>query len=353
LDELTVVPERVLTVLGDFLSAGRDGRWLIVAGDYGTGKTHSLSLIRELGLRSGFATCYLSADGYGSTLNQPQRFLHALLSTLESPGHRGRRYEDLIHGILLDPNGVGTLRDIVGPHLVTGREIDREVNLHIELLAAAAGRPGAHDRSASSRERISYHLCGHSIAHRAGPDVRTMAYVLIRIAQDMMVRTGARGLLVLIDEVESIYTKLSVQSRPGAYRVLAALCESRFLRACSVALAMTPDACRELSAAIPGMLSDAVASPYEPVPSLARALAAGSILTLQCQPLTPEIRVQLLERVRNLYRRAYPGALDLDRFEENWSAHVERWAAREVPVRLLVRQAVDVLDRARYRFSAD
>jgi hypothetical protein len=267
---------------------------------------------------------------------------------MEIPGHQASGYQDALHELLLDSQGLRKLREIVAPHLIASREIDREVHSHISLLAAAHDRDDEESQVTSSRDRVAYFLCGQSITHRAGADARALAYLLLRIAHDVAVTFGSSGLMILIDEVESIYTKLPAQARMGAYRVLAALCHSGFFPRCSVAIAMTPDACRQLALAIPSMQHDGATSPLEPVPALARALREESVITLECRPLTRDIRTQLLQRVRDIYTRAYPATLDIRDCDGGWREHVDRAIREEVPVRVLVRRAVDFLDRIRY-----
>jgi hypothetical protein len=350
LEELTVAPDRAMAALRSFLSTDREHRWVVVAGDYGHGKSHTLYLIRDLAERSQLATCYLSADGYGSALNHPQRFLHTLLSTMEVPGRRVRGYEDLLHELLLDEHDASRLRDVVLPYLLTGREVDREVNHELSRVISALqeGDVEGEDRIRSAAA-ISYYLSGQSIAHRGGADARQIAYILLRIAVELVKELGATRLVVIVDEAESIYTKLSPKARQGAYRVLAALCESPFLGDCSVGVAMTPDACRELASAARYMDEDPNALGSEPVRALAKSLTDGSVLTLQCRALRPDVRRELLDRVKTLYERAYPGAHPAISMSDRWRAYARAATAADVPVRVLVRQAVDFLDGERYR----
>jgi hypothetical protein len=182
--------------------------------------------------------------------------------------------------------------------------------------------------------------------HRAGPTGREAAYLLLRLVQEFAASLGARRVVILIDEGESVYTKLAPQARAGAYRVLSALCESSALAGFCVAIAMTPDACHAMATDVRWMAADASGLPDEPVRALARTIEGGEVMTLQCRALDRVERAALLERVRALYRRAYP-AWDAAA-DGTWARHVDRASHADISPRLLVREAMNLLDSLRY-----
>jgi hypothetical protein len=94
------------------------------------------------------------------------------------------------------------------------------------------------------------------------------------------------------------------------------------------------------------MLTDADCLPLEPVRELAGALAAASIPSLVCEPPRSEGRMELLERVRTLYLQAYPGTNADGRGLRDLVAR--GGAGANLPLRPLLRLAVDYLDRLRY-----
>jgi hypothetical protein len=149
---------------------------------------------------------------------------------------------------------------------------------------------------------------------------------------------------VLIDEVESVYTKLPTgRSRDGAYRVLSALCASPDLNALRVALAITPDAWRHFRGDA-NTFGNIGALHCEPVASWGGALST-SLSMISLQPLEANDRRELVRRVSALYSRMYvPPVRAVDRV-------IDQMVSREVPVRVLVRQVVDHLDVERYRVS--
>jgi hypothetical protein len=155
-----------------------------------------------------------------------------------------------------------------------------------------------------------------------------------------------RGLAISVDETESIYTKLpNARSRRGAMRVLAGLCQFPH---CRVLLAVTPDAFRNFVSDVSLTFPDSHALPAEDVPQWANTLKAGAIPILDCRPLTRDERKKLVEAVRKVYARAYGDETLSDGFKQTWDRHIQLSADPHVPVRLVVRQAVDLLDGFRY-----
>jgi hypothetical protein len=159
----------------------------------------------------------------------------------------------------------------------------------------------------------------------------------------LVAQTGTKGLVCLIDEVESIYTKLpNAKLRCGAYRVLSALCVGRELSDLRVALAITPDADRQMRADLPD-LPDEGALPCEAIGAFAESVT--SVAWIQCLPLTVDERRDLARRVWRLVEATY-GPLGVAK--SAWTEFAEEVAVLEVPIRLLVRQLLDFLDAHRY-----
>jgi hypothetical protein len=298
----------------------------------------------------GVSTTYVSADGFASALNHPQRFLPLLCGSLEVPGRTRYGYEDLLHQVLHHPNEANALEKIARRRLTTNRQVDLEVAAalqRINTLHAASDSSG--DELESLSRRVAYHLTGESSCYKpAIPSARDLAYTLIRILSELLAVIGCPGLVIAVDEAESIFTKLhNAASRRGAYRVLAALCNADILNECRVAIAMTPDGWRELVGAVGDMAGDRDALPCEPVRRLAEAVSTESIPPLACTSPRSELREDLLHRVRSLYVEAHP-AMGATLTDAAWQAWVHLAARRAVSLRVLVRQAVDHLDRQRY-----
>src|SRR2546430_1507678 len=66
---------RAMRVLTHMLRAGTS-KACFVHGEWGSGKTHLLALIRQVCLEEGYAVAYLNLNGNSAALNHPQRFYH-------------------------------------------------------------------------------------------------------------------------------------------------------------------------------------------------------------------------------------------------------------------------------------
>jgi hypothetical protein len=322
-------------------------RWLQVRGNYGEGKSHALSLLRDVAHVCGYATCQLTADGASSALNHPQRFLPVMLGTLEVPGCQFSGYEHLLYETFIDAARASAAQAIVGAHLNTARSVDVRTLAAIAQIISLASRPGevGTDEIIRLIGTVTLHLSGESVHHRPStPASRGLVYDLLAVCMEIVAQTGAKGLVLLIDEVESIFTKLpNAKSRAGAYRVLSTLCAGQQFSDLRVAVAITPDADRQMLADLPALPNEGVLT-TEAMAVLAES-ANSRLARIQCLPLTTDERQDIVGRVRRLVETTY-GPLSVPK--STWTEFVEEVAAIEAPVRLLVRQVVDFLDAHRY-----
>jgi hypothetical protein len=344
LREITVGFDDQLEVLGNFLSPEASSRWLWVIGNYGDGKSHSLGVSRELALDAGLAVCQLNADSSSAALNYPQRFLPALLSSLEIPGSHHVGLPRIIEAMLHEATSASRLRALTRQHLASGRQLDIDVDIALERVSRLLGTEDGEDNGLpEARAEVIRHLCGHSIAHRpTGAATRKIVYALLAIMADIVKDAGAGGVLFLLDETESIYTKLpSAASRRGAWLVLSALCQGPAFPTFRVMLAITPDAHG-------WMLADRATLDVEPhcldeEPAGQWARRFETVPVVRCRALRARERVQLAGRLRSIYERVY-GPQELDGV---MTRALERVARTDMPLRLSVRYAVDGLDTTR------
>jgi hypothetical protein len=341
---LTVGGDHICPVLSRFLQKADGPRWMVISGNYGEGKSHSLALLRELAQQDGYATCQLNADGALAALNHPQRFLPTLLATLETPGRAARGYANLVFEALTDQESKDRIRQIVIKQIV--RHLLRSEAERLVRILADSSDNTALEALAPAADEIALHLSGESIQHRSATEgTRIFAYSLLKVAIEILISSGLRGLVLLIDETESISTKLKgVRSRLGAYRVLAALCESPEFVNCKVSLAATPDALRQFTTEIPYMMSELGSTPGEPVQQWAKRLNDGPPI-LACRSLGPGQRGELLNSVRRIYSEAYQGSFRIAGAPLQTG---DRSPLSDVPTRLLVRSAIDRLDADRW-----
>lgn len=348
LERLTIGETRILGVVRGLLRPDGESAWGIVRGDYGGGKTHVLTLFADVARREQYATCHLSADAYANALNHPQRFLPSLLSTLEIPLRPTYGYTDLLYDALSDAQLARRLFSIATSYLDGWASVAIETRTSIDRIVQLLDEKAIQSDEWNANVRlVTSHLTGDSIRHlSAAPSYRRTAYHLLAIARDLLIEVGLRGLAISIDETESIYTKLpNARSRQGALRVLAGLCQFAH---CRVLLAVTPDAFRNFDSDVSLMFVDSHALPIEDVPRWARTLRSGRIPIVDCRPLTRVQRHELVEAVRNAYVGAYGNEFFLDQFKKDWETNGQLAANPQIPIRLVVRRAVDLLDSFRY-----
>jgi P-loop Domain of unknown function (DUF2791) len=350
LERLTVGQDKLTSALRSLLRPRPDGQclWGIARGDYGHGKSHALALFSELALKEGYAVCHLSCDGFSNALNHPQRFLPSLFSTLEIPSRNTHGYTDLLYDVLSDSQLAMRLRRLAKTSLDDSSLLSLEVSTCLDLVIQilAQNQTGHSEEWTEWVRYITHDLTGDSIRHSASSLAnRLSAYRLIALARDLIVELGMKGLAIAIDEVESIYTKLpNARSRQGALRVLAALCQFAH---CRIAIAITPDAYEALIADLPLMLIDNHCLTLERITDWSAALVSGAVPVLECRSLASHDRLDLLTRVFDIYCETYGNGLSSS-FKEAWDQYLHHAGRVQVPVRLSIRQAVDLMDSNRY-----
>ena len=116
----------------------------------------------------------------------------------------------------------------------------------------------------------------------------------------------------------------------------------------SIVIAMTPDGYRNMVSDLQHMLIDPQCLAVEDIASWAKALKSGAIPILDLHPLNPTDRRQLLDRILELYGRAYGYKTFSTEFKESWEQCAKQCVQPSIPVRLVIRRAVDLMDSNRY-----
>lgn len=346
-DQLTVGYGSVRQLVGEVLDpAIRPSRWLFVKGDYGAGKTHFLNFLRCRAHSAGYATCYLCTDSANNALNHPQRFLHGLLATLEFPAGSPVGMESLTHEAVLTPFRRDRIRRSCSSHAATSRMPFNQILEDLELLDRLEDED-SRDGASRAEFRITEALSGLTITCRSANDAtRDTAYCLLRIAVDLVQEQGCKGVVFLIDEAESIFTKLpSIASRRGAFRVLSGLCEGPLFDDCVFALAVTPDAYSRLWHEME-VLPVYQRLSSERMEQFKAKLVGNHVPVIECPSLTDSQLPELVQAVRQVYSLAYPD------WRSDTTASLNSFAdgirLNGVPFRVLVRQVVDHLDALRF-----
>ena len=326
---------------------GNGGRGTAVLGTYGAGKSHALSLIRDIAYAKRIATCWLSADASESALNHPQRFLCGLLQTFEAPAQNGG-YAELLTRILEDVTSTLELADVIDDCFCTGASIDVEVRRLARMCVSYHQQGLEGDEVIGARDNLVRLLSGETLVRAPGANnYRAAAYRVLELASRAARIGGYEGLLVVVDEVESVFTKLhSRMSRNGAFRVLAALLYGLDAPHMKVALAMTPDAWQSLVEELGSSAKWMPANRIEPVVRLERELS--HLVGYRCEALSTRDVVRVLESVKDLYAAVHTETYI---HATAWKATLEQITETRPPVRLAIRAAVDHLDRERCQRS--
>lgn len=195
------------------LRNGKRTRALYLRGEWGTGKTHSLSYIREVARAGGTPTALLNFNGRSAALNHPQRYYGYLCSSMS-----------------VDHGNPG-LRSIVLTSL--------ETQSRRSFLSTFANSIEAGELGPPLRALCWTYEQGHSlrvIDHPAwqillGADLgwadytykRERALSRLDCVGKMFRALGMGGLVLLLDEVETLDQLWNVRSRLSAYSVLATI----------------------------------------------------------------------------------------------------------------------------------
>jgi len=205
--------------------------WKIIRGSYGQGKSHFLQFIRETALSMGFGVMYLSADADVGALNHPQRHIYLLSAALETRGLPFTGFGSILRQIF-----TGNLVDteaILGEFSRTTHDYDWQFSCSLRNAVQHSSALPRLIEIASANDLVSTALSDNT---------RRRAYHRLTIIVRFLRCLGFKGLVILVDEAESIFTKLpNIRSRQGAYRCLSFYCTSRLLRNVSCFVAFTPD----------------------------------------------------------------------------------------------------------------
>jgi P-loop Domain of unknown function (DUF2791) len=209
IEDFTFGRDEELETVSAWLHRGRKGSCLVV-GDYGAGKTHLLNVIRSRALREGYAVCLTALDPQESPLHKPKRVYRDLAASLawrEESSTSG--FRDLIRGGIVS----GALRD---------HEFFRWMN--------QGGEPEWEWVSAKGQLRPTtpgwYSYDGrYPGMYDNAPSANLYTYLLTGLAWAAK-SVGLRGLLLILDEAESIATPSYSYQSLGAYNFLRALLRS-------------------------------------------------------------------------------------------------------------------------------
>ena len=190
----------------------RQPQSLFIEGSWGTGKTHLLTLLSKIASDRGFATASVILDGEGVTLSEPMGLMEAVLGSLRWPGE-------------LAPCGVGS-RMAELRRQTTRTELQRRVGWR--MANALFGIPQrAYDDPEAMKVIEDYFMLA-LVPTRANEKLRRLWHwvrlrplkawpraerpgrmrELLKGWAEICALTGAKGLVVIFDEVDVEYARL-------------------------------------------------------------------------------------------------------------------------------------------------
>lgn len=241
LPSLTVGMGELLEKLSIFLDSHRKCRWIAATGEFGEGKSHFLGLAKYIAYSKGWAVCYLVANTTDGSLAQPQRHLQFVLDTLGSPNGCGIGIAELFGEWWEGPLRTEILRwaetnSAVQPLareliLLEKRLID--FSSLVEFLGAKI--LGARTNNPLYRRAVWHHLAQITELLRA---------------------TGHKGLVLVVDEVESVFRLATSQSWTAAMRCLGTYCCFPLLGNLLIIFVLTPQARQEIEMELPRIIRE-------------------------------------------------------------------------------------------------
>ena len=192
-------------------AALRQPRSILFKGSYGSGKTHLLTMLTALAAEHKLATASVILDGEGVTLSEPMSLMETLLSSLRYPGEVAphgitQQLADLQRRINNLPHDsrcrMGKIAEVL---LLTPRDLFEEPEGMEVLEEYFTMRLSATQASEKIRQLIYRRVYLPSMRARNVRDRANRFCELLRGWAEFCASTGAKGLVVIFDEVDVEY----------------------------------------------------------------------------------------------------------------------------------------------------
>lgn len=190
---------------------------LLVHGEWGSGKTHFLAFTREVAARHGIPTAAASLNARATPLNHPQKILPVLARDFSAPGvPRGLR------ALILDWVASDQLRSRLQRFASTPEAGSLAGPIWSLCYAWGQGAGMAIANHSAMGPLLGSDLSWADYAYK-----RHQALERLQSLALLMRCMGLRGLVLALDELETVDQLWNVRSRLGAYAVLGRLCQMR------------------------------------------------------------------------------------------------------------------------------
>lgn len=221
LERLSVGYDGVRTLVDRSLEQTLSGKRvdpLFVSGEWGVGKTHLLSFIRASARQLGVPCALVTLDATLMSLNYPQRLYAAVAERVALEGYTGLRA--ILMQLLMDPK----LRDELKKF--ARLEIPYEFSSSIAVLCAAAarGESAVLDAEYAWTVPLGLDLRWADYSYKRKPALSRLATLA-----KMFNNLGLGGIVLLLDEAETIDQLWNIRSRLAAYTTLGGICRTEGL----------------------------------------------------------------------------------------------------------------------------
>ncbi len=295
LEQLSVGYEQLSQQLLDGMHGLRLGRQptaLFVRGEWGSGKSHCLTFARLLARQRGVAASMVSLNARSSPLNYPQRFYPVLAANLED-GSAERGLRPLLTSWLLDPSKRARL-------LAFSR--DSAAGELRWALYTLASRHDFDEIAAPQAEWTWNTLLGSDLSWGDYPYKRAKALDRVQALSSMLRQVGLPGLVLTLDEAETIDQLWNVRSRLVAYEVLGRLTT---MPGVWCVIGVTERFARTVEGDLARGLLDATDSP-QPARQFLRAWQDKAFDVIELPAIDRAMASTLARKVADLYHAAYP-----------------------------------------------
>lgn len=182
---------------------------LFLNGEWGSGKTHSIRLVRALALERGYATMEAVMNARTCPPNYPQRMMPLMAHNIAFGEERGIR--SVIGSLLSDEEKAGSALASIGD------KSQSDIAQAASTLRALSNRGETALVGTSAAWRV---LTGTDIAHSDYGYRRAKALLRLHWTTAFVQAAGARGTVLLFDELETIDQLWNRRSRAVAYEAL-------------------------------------------------------------------------------------------------------------------------------------
>ena len=290
-------------------AAQRQPRSILFKGSYGSGKTHLLTMLTALAAKQELATTSVILDGEGVTLTEPMSLMEALLGSIRYPGEAApcgitQQLADLrIRRTGAHPYIRRRMRRIAEAIFQTPRDLF-ETPEGIEVLEEYFTlRLSATQAREEIRQRIYRRVHLPSMRAQSVKDRADRFCDLLGDWAEFCASTGAKGLVMIFDEVDVEYASTLRDSRQDKEQR-----SRRSMFLCSISKLL-----KERKAPLLLAFGSAPASPdvkdeNDAVIDLQRRIDGMDEIEAP-QPQLEQTR-ELGRRLQTLYARAYPDRMD-------------------------------------------